>query len=316
MKSKPKVLHLEKNHPSLVEELSNLGFENILSYDSDINEIQILVADVQGIIIRSRLPLNEKILDYAKNLKFIARVGSGLENIHLTDKLKNKIHLVAAPEGNCQSVGEHVCGMILSLLHKLHSANDSVKNHQWLREEHRGTEIGSKTIGIIGYGHTGKATAKKLSGFDCKVIYCDLLPNLGDPFAQEVTLNEIFLQADIISLHVTENPSSFHLINTQFIQQMNKAFWLINTSRGSVVKTSDLVEGLKSGKILGAGLDVLEYESKGFKDVFTQHELSNDLRYLMTSENVLFSPHVAGWTKESHYLLAQTIIKKIKKLYT
>ncbi len=316
MKIRPKILHLEESHQCLIEELSNLGFENIISYDSSIKEIQDLVTDVQGIIIRSRLTLNGEILDFAKNLKFIARVGSGIENIHLTDKLKNKIHIIAAPEGNCQSVGEHVCGMILSLLHKLHSANDSVKNQKWLREDYRGTEIGNKTIGIIGYGHTGKATAKKLSGFNCKVIYYDVLPNLGDAFAQDVSLKEIFLQADIISLHVTENPSSFHLINNQFIEQMNKAFWLINTSRGSVIKTEDLVEGLKSGKIKGAGLDVLEYESKGFKDVFNQHELSKDLHYLMTSKNVLLSPHVAGWTKESHYLLAQTIFTKIKTLYS
>ncbi|MCY4298292.1 MAG: hydroxyacid dehydrogenase [Flavobacteriaceae bacterium] len=315
MNQRPKILHLEENHDSLVSDLSKLGFDNILSYESDISEIQKLVVDVDGIIIRSRLTLNDDILEAAKSLKFIARVGSGLENIHLSHKLRSKVQLIAAPEGNCHSVGEHVCGMALSLLHRLHAANNSVKNQSWLREKYRGTEIGQKTIGIIGYGHTGKATAKKLSGFDCKVIYHDLLSNIGDAFAREVTLEQVFDQADIISLHVSENPTSFHLVNEYFINRMNKSFWLINTSRGKVVNTHDLVVGLKSGKILGVGLDVLEYESKGFQNVFSQKNLSKDLNYLIESDNVLLSPHIAGWTTESHYKLAQTIIKKIKRLY-
>ncbi|MCY4562793.1 MAG: hydroxyacid dehydrogenase [Flavobacteriaceae bacterium] len=311
----PKILHLEKNHPHLIQNLSDLGFENIISYDSDLDEIQKLITSVEGLIIRSRIPIDSRILDHAKKLKFIARVGSGLENIHLSSDQAKRIKLISAPEGNSNAVGEHALGMLLTLLNKLYQANKSVCSHNWSREEFRGTELSGKTVGIIGYGHTGKAFAKNLFGFATKVYCYDILPQKGNLYAKQVPLKQIFQSADVISFHVSENPNSYHMLDSNFIHQMKKSFWLINTSRGSVVNTIDLVNGLKSKKIIGAGLDVLEYESKGFNSVFNQTKIPSALNYLIQSDQVILSPHVAGWTIESHLKLAQTIVRKIKALY-
>ena len=314
--TKPHILHLDENHPVLLDGLKNLGFENTLAYTMSVPEVIRIVPNYQGIVIRSRIPLNKIILDSAHNLKFIARVGAGMENID-TEYAKNRnISLLAAPEGNRNAVGEHACGMILCLLNKLHLANQSIINGNWNRHQHRGIELSGKTIGIIGYGNTGKSLARKLHSFDMNVLCHDLKSGLGDPYAKQVSLETIQESSQIISLHVTENPSSRYLINSEFINKMKNPFWLINTSRGSVVKTANLVAGIKSNKILGATLDVLEYESKSFTTIFEDSTKNSDLNYLLESERVLLSPHVAGWTEESHYKLSKIILKKIHQLYS
>jgi D-3-phosphoglycerate dehydrogenase len=221
------------------------------------------------------------------------------------------IELFAAPEGNSNAVGEHALGMLLSLLNKLNKANREVHQGYWHREENRGIELDGKTVGIIGYGNMGKAFAKKLRGFDVKVLCYDLLKGVGDENATQVSLEELQDNAEVLSLHTPWTPETNKMITTNFINRFKKPFWFINTARGKSVVTADLVLGLIEGKILGAGLDVLEYEKDSFEHLFQDHQIPEDLKELMFFENVLLSPHIAGWTEESHKKLASTIAYKI-----
>ena len=262
-------------------------------------------------MIRSRFTIDKVFLDAATNLKFIARVGAGLENIDIDYAKSKGIVLIAAPEGNRNAVAEHALGMLLSLFNKLNQANNEVKNGLWQREANRGVELDGKTVGIIGYGNTGKAFAKKLRGFDTDVLCYDILENVGDDNAQQVSLETLQLKSDVVSLHTPQTPQTLGMINTKFINAFAKPFWFLNTARGKSVVTKDLVTALKSGKILGAGLDVLEYEKASFEDMFTS-TMPEAFQYLIKANNVILTPHVAGWTTESHIKLAQTIVDKIK----
>ena len=309
-----KILHLDTNHPLLIDQLNDLGFINDEDYSSSKKEVETKISAYDGIIIRSRFTINQTFLDAATNLKFIGRVGAGLENIDCEYASKKGVELIAAPEGNRNAVGEHTLGMLLSLLNKLNKADREVREGKWLREENRGIELDGKTIGIIGYGNMGKAFAKKLQGFDVKVICYDIKPDVGDENCQQVSLKELQKEADIVSLHTPQTPLTVGMINTNFINQFNKPFWLLNTARGKSVVTKDLVGALKLGKILGAGLDVLEYEKTSFENLFST-ELPEAFKYLIKAENVLLTPHVAGWTIESKEKLAQTIVNKIKSKF-
>jgi D-3-phosphoglycerate dehydrogenase / 2-oxoglutarate reductase len=309
-----KILHLDSNNPILIEQLQNLGFVNHEDFTSSKQEIEDKIQDYQGIVIRSRFKIDKTFIDKAINLKFVARVGAGLESIDCDyAKLKN-IALIAAPEGNANAVSEHALGMLLSLFNKLNLADSEIKSGNWNRESNRGHEIESKTIGIIGYGNMGKSFAKKLKGFDCDVIFYDILENIADANAEQVTLNELQQKADVVSLHIPWTNETDKMVNENFINSFAKPFWLINTSRGNNVVTADLVEALKSKKILGAGLDVLEYEKLSFETLFTENEIPEAFQYLLQSKNVILSPHIAGWTFESHRKLAQVIVDKIEKL--
>jgi D-3-phosphoglycerate dehydrogenase len=243
-----------------------------------------------------------------------------LESIDCDYANEKGIHLIAAPEGNRNAVGEHALGMLLSLMNKLNRADKLVREGKWIREGNRGYELEGKTIGIIGYGNMGKSFAKKLRGFDVEVLCYDIQDNVGDEKAQQVTLEELLQKADVLSLHIPWTPETDKMVNTDFITAFAKPFWLINTSRGKNVVTTDLVSALESGKILGAGLDVLEYEKLSFEDLFVSsraqsRDLPTAFQYLLNSEKVLLTPHIAGWTFESHEKLAQTIVDKIKLLY-
>ena len=306
-----KILHIDSNHPLLIDQLNQIGFFNEEDYTSDKSEIEKKIHQYDGIVIRSRFKIDRTFLDAATQLKFIARVGAGLENIDCEYAEQRNIRLIAAPEGNRTAVAEHALGMLLGLMNKLREADEEVRNGIWKREENRGVEIEGKTVGIIGYGNMGKAFAKRLKGFDCEVIFCDILPNLSDENARQVDWDEFFQQADIISLHTPQTPETIHMIDQQFIERCHKPFWLINTARGKSVCTADLVKGLQSGKILGAGLDVLEYEKSSFENMFSDNELPEAFQYLIRAKNVLLSPHIAGWTIESKEKLAQTIVNKI-----
>ena len=310
-----KVLHVDENHPVLVEGLKNLGFQNDLAYKDSLTSILAKIDQYEGLIIRSRFPVNEAFLLNAKKLKFIGRIGAGLENIDIDALKKHNIHLVNSPEGNRNAVGEHTLGMLLNLFNKLLPAHQSVQSGKWEREQHRGEELSGKTIGIIGYGNMGKSFSKKLSGFEVNVLCHDLLPNVGDENAQQLALEDLQEKCQVISLHTPETPLTQNIIDAAFIDKMKNPFWLLNTARGSAVASEALVEGLKTGKILGAGLDVLAYESKSFSTVFKNDQLPDALAYLIAAKNVILSPHVAGWTVESHLLLATTIVEKIKKIY-
>jgi D-3-phosphoglycerate dehydrogenase len=309
-----KILHIDSNHPLLWEQLQQAGFQNESDFTSSKQEVEAKIENYHGIVIRSRFKIDKTFLDKATNLQFIARVGAGLESIDCDYATAKGIHLIAAPEGNANAVGEHAIGMLLSLFNNLNKANNEVKSGQWKREANRGHELEGKTIGIIGYGNMGKSFAKKLRGFDVTVLCHDILPNMGDSNANQVSLSELQERANVLSLHTPWTPETDKMINADFINQFKKSFWLINTARGNSVVTADLVEALKSGKILGAGLDVLEYEKLSFETLF-EGEKPAAFEYLLQAENVLLTPHIAGWTFESHQKLAQTIVDKIKAIY-
>ncbi|PQJ18980.1 2-hydroxyacid dehydrogenase [Nonlabens tegetincola] len=308
-----KVLHLDENHPILIQKLSDFGFQNECDFNSAKAEVEKTVEQYDGLIVRSRFPIDQTFLKKAKNLKFIGRIGAGLENIDLETASKLGIVCYNAPEGNRNAVGEHSLGMLLALFNKLHTADHEVRNGLWQREENRGIEVDGKTIGLIGYGNMGKAFAKKLKGFDCKVIFHDLKSGLQDENASQVTLEELQQQADVLSLHTPQTDLTIGMVNEDFINAFAKAFYLINTARGKAVVTKDLVTALRSKKILGAGLDVLEFEKSSFTSLFENDTMPPEFKELISMKNVILSPHVAGWTIESKYKLAEVIADKIIK---
>ncbi|TXE12806.1 hydroxyacid dehydrogenase [Seonamhaeicola algicola] len=310
-----KILHLDTNHPLLISQLQSLGFANHEDYTASKSEIESKISAYDGLIIRSRFTIDKQFLDAATNLKFIGRVGAGLENIDCEYAEKKGVYLISAPEGNRNAVGEHALGMLLSLFNKLNKADLEVRSGKWLREENRGIELDGKTVGLIGYGNMGKAFAKKLKGFDVEVLCYDIKDNIADENAKQVSLQELQEKVDVLSLHTPQTPLTLNMVNTNFINAFKKPFWLINTARGKSVVTNNLVSALKTGKILGAGLDVLEYEKASFESLFSS-EMPEAFQYLIQAKNVLLSPHVAGWTVESNEKLAQTIVDKIKARFT
>ena len=303
-----KILLLDKNHPLITEQLSEKGFVLEEDFSSSYEQVLEKIHLYEGVIIRSRIPLDAHFLEKAKNLKFIARVGAGMENIDIAKAQKLGIKLINSPEGNKDAVAEHVIGTLLVLMNRLFISSNEVKKGIWLREENRGEEILGKTFGIIGYGNMGKAVAKRLSGFGCKTIFYDIKPNLSDEFATQVSLQELQENADILSLHTPLTEDTLYMIDEEFISKMKKNFYFINTARGKNLKTSALVNALKFGKIKGACLDVLEYEKTSFENLETKNE---DLEYLLNSEKAIITPHIAGWTHESKIKLAQVIVDKI-----
>lgn len=306
-----KILHLDSNHPLLLEKLTRAGFINEENYLASKTEIQQIISEYEGIIIRSRFLIDKEFLDAAVNLKFIARVGAGLESIDEEYAQLKNIRLIAAPEGNSNAVGEHTLAMLLSLFNKLCKADREIHNGQWNREANRGLELNGKTVGIIGYGNMGKAFAKKLMGFDCKVLCFDIKGNVGDACAEQVSLKIIQQNADVLSLHTPWTSLTNRMVNSSFINAFSNPFWFLNTARGKSVVTTDLVEALKNKKILGAGLDVLEYEKTSFESLYDAQEFPAALKELLAMDNVLLTPHIAGWTLESKEKLAEAIADKI-----
>ncbi|MDR6921651.1 MULTISPECIES: 2-hydroxyacid dehydrogenase [Chryseobacterium] len=307
-----KILLLDKNHPLITKQLLAKNFVLEEDFTSSYDEVCDKIEQYDGVIIRSRIPLDENFLEKGKNLKFIARVGAGMENIDIPAAEKLGIQLINSPEGNRDSVAEHVVGMLLILMNRLFIASQEVKNGIWKREENRGDELLGKTVGLIGYGNMGKATAKRLSGFGCKVIFHDILPGLSDEFAQQVSLEELKQSAEVVSLHIPLTSETHYFVDQKFISEMKNDFYFVNTARGKNVETKSLVEGLKSGKIKGACLDVLEYEKSSFEHLETENE---DLKYLLGSEKAIVTPHIAGWTHQSKEKLAQFIVDKIVSSY-
>ncbi|WP_080777067.1 2-hydroxyacid dehydrogenase [Chryseobacterium phocaeense] len=307
-----KILLLDKNHPLITEQLLAKNFVLEEDFTSSYDEVCHKIENYEGIIIRSRIPLDKNFLEKGKNLKFIARVGAGMENIDIPAAERLGIQLINSPEGNRDSVAEHVVGMLLILMNRLFIASQEVKNGIWLREENRGDELLGKTVGLIGYGNMGKATAKRFSGFGCKVIFHDILPGLSDEFASQVSLEELKASADIISLHIPLTSETHYLVDEKFISEMKKDFYFVNTARGKNVETKYLVQALRAGKVKGVCLDVLEYEKSSFENLETENE---DLQYLLDSEKAIVTPHIAGWTHQSKEKLAQVIVDKIVASY-
>jgi len=310
-----KVLFLDGVHPLLEERLTHLGYFCEHDYTSSKQEVEIKINKFFGLVIRSRISIDQTFLNYSKNLKFIARSGAGLENIDVAYAEKKGIKVFNSPEGNMDAVGEHAIGMLLMLFNQLKKGDAEVRNGIWDREGNRGIELAKKTIGIVGYGNMGSAFAKKLSGFDCKVIaYDKYKSNFTNNLVREVDLPTLFNETDILSVHLPLSEETLHYVNKEFINQFKKPIYLINTARGNNVCTADLVKALKTGKILGACLDVLEYETKSFETI-NANQLPDEFKYLSQSNKVILSPHVAGWTKESYIKLSTFLADKIEKAF-
>lgn len=310
-----KILHIDSNNTIMMAQLEAAGFSNDQDFSASKEEIEAKIDQYQGIVIRSRFKIDKTFLDKATNLQFIARVGAGLESIDCEYAESKNISLIAAPEGNRNAVGEHTLGMILSLFNNLNQADREIRSGQWNRESNRGHELDGKTVGIIGYGNMGKYFAKKLRGFEVEVLCYDIQDKVGDQNAKQVSLLEFQQKVDVVSLHLPWTPETNKMVDADFIAAFAKPFWIMNTSRGKNIVTSDLVAALQSGKILGAGLDVLEYEKLSFETLFQENETPAAFQYLLNAQNVILSPHVAGWTFESHERLAQVIVDKIKAKY-
>jgi len=305
------ILFLDEVHEILANRLTEAGHTCIHAEEKSLDECLELVKKVEGIVIRSRFPMNESFLKHAFALKFIARSGAGMENIDVPYCTERGITLYNSPEGNRNAVAEHALGMLLSLMNKLNSADLEVRKGKWDREGNRGIELDGKTVGIIGYGNNGKAFAKKLRGFDVNVLaYDKYKQSYGSDFVKECTLDAILDQADVISFHIPQNKETLFFANEAFFSKIEKPIFLLNLSRGKIVETAALVKAIENGKVLGAGLDVLEYEKSSFESFFEQ-ELPLPFQYLLTSPKVILTPHVGGWTNESYFKLSNVLADKI-----
>ena len=300
-----KVLFIDTVHPILETKLSEFGYNCDTAYNKEKHEIKKIIKNYEGIIIRSRFDIDRKFIDKASNLKFIARAGSGLENIDTSYLATKQIKCYNAGDGNKQAVAEHALGMLLSLFNNLRVSDQEIREGKWNREKNRGIEIYGKKIGIIGYGKTGSTFANLLNGFGVKLLIYD---KYLKKYPNKYSMEEIFKEADIISLHVPLTDETKYLINKTFINRFKKPIYLINTARGKCVKTKDLVNALKNKKINGACLDVLEYEKESFEEII---QYDTNLNYLINSNKVILSPHIAGWTIESNIKIAKILLKKI-----
>ena len=314
MKSSGDVLLLDAVHPLLTDALAEMGYRCLHEPAISRDELRERIPSLTGIIVRSKLKLDRDLLEHGHGLRFIGRVGSGLESIDVDYARSRGIACLNSPEGNRQAVGEHAAGMLLALANKICVANSEVRQGIWKREENRGFELAGKTIGIIGYGNTGSAFAACISGFGTHVLaYDKYKEGFGNGQVKEARMDEIFDEADVLSLHVPLTQETTYLVNSEYLGRFRKKIILINTARGPVVNTSDLVNALRAGAILGAGLDVLEYEHLSFEKL-EMDALPADFRTLASLPNVVLTPHVAGWTVESKEKLAKVLADKIRQV--
>lgn len=309
------VLFIDTVHEILQKRLEQKGVRCINGTRLSLKECREILHNIDGIIIRSRFRMDAKLLDFAPQLKFIARSGAGMENIDEAYCAKRNIKLFNAPEGNRTAVGEHALAMLLALFRKLKKGDTEIRKGIWDREGNRGIELTGKTVGIIGFGNNGSAFARVLSGFDCTILaYDKYRSGFGNELVQESSLETIYEQAEIISFHIPQNEETIYWAADNFFDRISRPFYLVNLSRGKIVQTSALVKALVSGKVKGAALDVLEYESASFENIFTA-DLPSDLHFLMNSDKVMLSPHVGGWTHESYYKLSSVLADKIETEY-
>lgn len=310
------VLFIDTVHPALNHRLDAMGFHCVDGSAFNMDRIFEILPECKGIVIRSRVKIDKSFLDKATSLKFIARAGAGMENIDVEAATSRGIACINAPEANCNAVAEHALGMLLALMNRLAVADREVRNGIWKREENRGYELSGKTVGIIGFGRNGSAFAEKLQGFHCTILAHDPYIKMdANRFPEVIQCDypKIFAQCDVISLHVPLTGETRQLVNREFFSNFKKPIWLVNTSRGPVVNTSDLVEALRENRLMGAALDVLEYESLSFESL-QKEQLPEPFRYLTSSDRVLLSPHIAGWTHESHRKISEVLGEKIGRL--
>ncbi|MCE7068479.1 2-hydroxyacid dehydrogenase [Dyadobacter sp. CY326] len=304
-----KILIADSMHSSLFDMLRDQGWEYAYHPEFRREDILQAIPAYDGLVIRSKTFVDETMLLAAKNLRFVARAGAGLDLIDLDAAERLRIAVFHAGKGNRDAVAEHALGMLLALFNNILRADREVRSGVWDRERNRGVELMGKTVGIIGYGNNGSATAQRLSGFGCRVLaYDKYRDHYEDAFALESSLEEIMAEADILSLHIPLTEITRYLVNEDFIEKFSKPFYLLNLSRGEIVKLEAVVNGLKSGKILGACLDVLENE-KIAKLTSEQQEVFD---YLRASDKVVLTPHIAGWTHESYFRINEVLVKQIQ----
>ncbi len=306
-----KVLITDKVHPFIIEAFEAHQWK--VDYDTSVdnNKLDLIINEYSGIVINSKIIMDKNRIDKGKNLVFIGRLGSGLEIIDVKYANKKGLKVYNSPEGNRNAVAEHEFGMILCLTNKILCADREVRNFDWQREKNRGVELAGKTLGIIGLGHTGSSLAEKMSPWRLKVISYDKYKKRYPKslrFVEKADIETVISQSDIISLHLPLTPETQYLVNEDFISHCKDGVIISNTSRGKVVKTSALIAGLKSGKIAGACLDVFENEKPETFSVIEKMMYKE----LYEMENVVLTPHIAGWTKESLRLIAEVLFQKIK----
>lgn len=293
------ILFIDRAHPVLPSRLEELGYTCDFHFDTPRAELERILPDYFGIVMRSRISIDKEFIDKKGKLHFIAREGVGVEHIDVDYAESQGVKIITSPEGSRDTVGEHAIGMLLNLLNNLNRADRQVRQGQWQREMNRAIELKGKTIGIIGYGNMGSSFARKVSGFEAKVLaYDKFKTGYGDTFAQEVDLETIFAESDIITLHIPFSAENHYFVNDAFINSFKKDIFIINTARGLVLNTADLVKNLKSGKVRGAALDVLEYEETSFEGMKSE-TLPEPFHYLTQADNVILAPHIAGWSFES-----------------
>lgn len=306
-----RVLFLDSVHSALEEALTERGAECVHELSAPYGDVIRRIGDYNGLVVRSRLPIDAELLRAGRQLQFVARSGSGLENIDTAEAEALGISVYSSPEGNCTAVGEHAVGMLLTLLRHLKRADSEVRRGVWEREGNRGTELGGLTVGIIGYGHTGRAFAQCLSGFSPRILAFDKYTSgFAEGGVVETSLSQIKEECDVISVHLPLSPETHRYVDADFISSVSNPFILINTARGNHVDTEALAAGLESGKVTGACLDVLEYEKKSLEGLLPG-EMPEALRYITASDRTLLTPHIAGWTRASYYKLSAVLAKKI-----
>ena len=305
------VLVTDKTHPILYEKLQAAGYHCDVQADLSYNELLAIVNNYDALVVRSKVEIDRNFLDNTHSLKCIGRVGAGMETIDVDYAEQKGIKCLNSPEGNRDAVGEHALGMLLTLFNNMLRANNEIRSGLWKREANRGLEIKGKTIGIIGFGNMGSSFAKRLRGFECDIIsYDKYKKNYAPDYVEEVSLEELFNRADVVSFHVPLTDETHYMADAAFLNSFAKPIYLINTARGAVVKTVDLVSAMQMGKVLGVALDVIEYENMS-KDGLDLESLTPDFKYLLQADNAVLTPHIGGWTVESKYKLADVLADKI-----